>query len=403
MGTAEQPSMIGSTGGRISFPEPLIILAKRKSFILIFVGVVAVVALIIACVIPKTYTANAKILPPQQNQSIAATAMLSQLGPLASLASQSLGIKSASDMYVAMLHSETVSNGLVDRFGLMAVYHSPYRVDARRRLENSSLIVAGKDGVITISVEDHDPQRAADLANGYVDELEKLTKTLAVTEAGKRRIFFEREVKIAADDLSNAELALKQTQEKTGLILLDSQSRAMIESLTSLRARYASQEVVVQSMRSFATPENPDLIRAEKELAALGDQLAKLESGKGKRMFTDVPIENVPSAGLEYIRKLREVKYREALFELLAKQYEAAKIDEARDALIVQLLDKAAPPERKSAPHRSVIVLMATLMAFLVAVLAVFFMEAMERGKQDPQFVARLQLFRGYLRGRRRS
>ena len=401
LGTAEQPPMTGSSEARVSFPEPLIILAKRKSFILVFVGTVAVVALIIACVIPKTYTADVKILPPQQNQSIAATAMLSQLGPLASLASQSLGLKSASDTYVAMLHSDTVANGLIDRFNLMSVYKSKLRVDARRSLGSKSQIAAGKDGLITISVDDHDPQRAADLANGYVEELEKLTKTLAVTEAGKRRIFFEREVKVASDDLANAELALKQTQEKTGLIMLDSQSKAMIESVSALRARYAAQEVTVQSMRAFATPENPDLVRAEKELAALGDQLARLEGGKGKRMFTDVPIENVPTAGLEYVRKLREVKYREALFELLAKQYEAAKIDEARDALIVQVLDKAAPPEKKSAPHRSVIVLVATILAFLVAVLAAFFMEAMERGKQDPQFVARLQLFRGYLRGRK--
>ncbi len=401
MGTADESTTTGSTEARVSFPEPLIILAKRKSFILVFFGVVAVVSLIYACTIPKTYTADVKILPPQQNQSIAATAMMSQLGPLASLASQSLGLKSPSDVYVAMLRSDAVANGLIDRFGLMKVYDCKLRVDARRNLGNRSLIVAGKDGVISISVDDHDPQRAADIANGYVDELEKLTKTLAVTEADKRRIFFAREVKVASDDLANAELALKQTQEKTGLILLDSQSRAMIESVSALRARYAAQEVTVQSMRSFATSENPDLVRAEKELAALGDQLSRLEGGKGKRMFTDVPIENVPTAGLEYIRKLRDVKYRESLFELLAKQYEAAKIDEARDALIVQVLDKAAPPERKSAPHRSVIVLVATFLAFLLAVLAAFFMEAMERGKQDPQFSARLQLFRGYLRGRR--
>src|SRR5260370_3019624 len=129
-------------------------------------------------------------------------------------------------------------------------YHSNLGADARRHLENNSLIVAEKDGVITISVNDRDPQRAADLANSYVEELEKLTKTLAVTEAGKRRIFFEREVKIASDDLATAELALKQTQEKTGLILLDSQSRAMIDSITALRARHAAQDVVVHTMRS---------------------------------------------------------------------------------------------------------------------------------------------------------
>src|SRR5260370_29330903 len=137
---------------------------------------------------------------------------------------------------------------------------------------------------------------------------------------------------MASDDLASAEVAIKQTQEKTGLILLYSQSRAMIESLTSLRARVAGQEVLVQEMRTFATPESPELIREEKALEALRDQLNRLEGGQGKRLFADVPIQNVPSAGLEYVRKYREVKYREALFELLAKQYEAAKLDEARDS-----------------------------------------------------------------------
>ncbi len=282
----------------------------------------------------------------------------------------------------------------------MRVYDKKFRVDARRRLQDRTEISAGKDGVISISVDDRNPQRAADLANGYADELEKLTKTLAVTEAGKRRLFFEREVKMASDDLASAEMALKQTQEKTGLILLDSQSRAMIESLTSLRARVAAQEVFVQQMRTFATPENPELIREEKALEALRDQLNRLEGGQGKRLFADVPIENVPTAGLEYVRKYRDVKYREALFELLAKQYEAAKIDEARDSLIVQVLDKATPPERKSGPLRALIVLSSTLLALLVAVLIAFFMEGLEQAKEDPQFAGKLQLLGFYLRGR---
>src|SRR5260370_2174573 len=199
---------------------------------------------------------------------------------------------------------------------------------------------------------------------------------------------------MASDALARAEMALKQTQEKTGLILLDSQSRAMIESLTSLRARVAAQEVQVQMIRTFATAENPDLVRAEQELVALNDQLNRLERGQTKHSFADVPIENVPTAGLEYVRKWREVKYREALFELLAKQYEAAKIDEARDALIVQQLDKATPPERKSGPLRALIVLSSTFLPLLVAVLIAIFMESMEPAKENPQVPGQPQVFR---------
>jgi uncharacterized protein involved in exopolysaccharide biosynthesis len=388
----------------IRFPEPLILLAKRKSFILKFVGTAFILSIITALLLPKTYTAKAKIMPPQQNQSMGAIAALSQqLGPLAALASQGMGLRSPSDLYVALLRSDTVAYGLIDRFSLMSVYGKKLRIDARRRLEDRSEIIAGKEGVISISVDDRSPQRAADLANGYVEELEKLTKTLNMTEAGKRRLFFEREVKTANDDLANAEVALKQTQEKTGLILLDSQSRAMIESVTSLRASIAAQEVKVQAMRSFATTENPDLVLAEQELATMRAQLDRLERGRGKRSVADVPIENVPTAGLEYIRKLRDVKYHEALFALLAKQYEAAKIDEARDTLIVQQLDKAVRPEKKSGPLRAVIVLTATFLALLVAIGVVFFLEAMERAKEEPQFATRLQLFRFYLSGSRKS
>jgi len=387
------------------FPELLIILAKRRSFIFWFVASAALIAIGGSLLLHNTFKAYTKIMPPQQNQSMSAAAMMSQMGPLAALAGGQLGLRTPSDIYVAMLRSRTVSDGMVDRFSLMRFYklEKRPREDSRRRLAGATEIVAGKDGVISISVEDQDPQMAADLANGYIDELEKLTKTLALSEASKRRMFFERETKIASEDLASAELALKQTQEKTHLIMLDPQSKAMIDAVSQLRLRISAQEVVVQSMRSFATPENPDLILAQQELTALQGQLAHLEHGHGKASIDDLPIESVPTAGLEYVRRFREVKYREALFELLAKQFEAAKIDEARDALIVQPLDKAVRPERKYGPPRAIIVISVTLLAALAAIIIAFLMETMERAKDDPQFVARWQLFRFYLRGRKNS
>jgi tyrosine-protein kinase Etk/Wzc len=394
---AARPVEIALQEESIQFPEYLIVLAKRKSFIFKFVGVAAILSVVAVLLLQNSYTGNAKILPPQQNQSMGAIAALSQLGPLAALAGQSMGLRNPSDIYVAMLKSDTVANGLIDRFSLMSVYEKKLRIDARRRLADLTEISAGKDGVISISVDDHDPRRAADLANGYVEELEQLTKTLNMTEAGKRRLFFEREVKMASDELTTAEVALKQTQEKTGLILLDSQSKAIIGSLSSLRAQIAAQEVKVQAMRSFATAENPDLVIAEQELASMREQLDRLERGQGKRSIGDVPIENVPTAGLEYIRKYRDVKYHEALFELLAKQYEAAKVDEARDTLFVQQMDKASVPERKSGPYRGLIILSITILALLLAVLLAIFMERLEQAREDSSFATRLRLFRFYL------
>jgi uncharacterized protein involved in exopolysaccharide biosynthesis len=410
----EQPALAAEQeNGGLRFPELLILFAKRKRFILKFVVIVTGLALMVSLLFPTTYTADARIMPPQQNQSMSSMALLSQLGPLGVLAGQGVGLRNPSDLYVAMLRSDSVANDLIDRFSLMSVYDKKLHIDARRILEDRTEIAAGKDGVISVSVEDRESfwfsrastrnasrERAAALANGYVAALEKLTKTLAVTEAAKRRAFFEAETKMASDDLAGAELALKQTQEKTGLILMDPQSRAIIESVTSLRARVTTQEVIVQSMKSFATAENPDLVRAENELAALRNQLAKVEGGGDGRSFGDVPIEHIPAAGLEYYRRLREVKYREALFELLAKQYETAKIDEAKDALVVQQLDVAAPPERKSGPHYAIILGIVGIVAFLLAGLAVFYLEGLEQAKGDPRFSARVQLFRFYLRGR---
>ncbi len=383
----------------IHFPEFLIVLAKRKSFIFKFVGVAVILATIIVFILPKTYTANAVIMPPQQNQSMAMTAMASQLGPLAALAGKDLGLRNPSDIYIAMLRSRTVEDDLIDRFSLLSVYGKKLRIDARRRLENRTEVITGKGMVISISVEDRDPQRAADLANAYVDELEKLTKILNVTEASKRRLFFEREVKMQNEELANAEVAFKQTEEKTGLILLDSQSKAMIGALTSLRAAIAAKEVHIQAMRSFATAENPDLVLAEQELATLHAQLDRLERGQGKRSIADVPLENVPSAGLEYVRKYRDVAYHEALFQLLAKQYEAAKIDEARDALIVQQLDKAVRPEKHSWPKRGLLLLGVGILALLTAIATAFWLDEIQQAKDNPQFASQLEQFQFYVRG----
>jgi tyrosine-protein kinase Etk/Wzc len=388
---------------KIHFLEPFIILFKHKFLVLGIVSLAAIASIVVSLLLPPIFTATTRIMPPQQNQSVA-SAMLGQLGPLAAAASKDFGLRSTSDIYVVMLHSQTAADALIQRFSLKAVYKEELDIRAEQRLEDNTKIEAGKEGVISLSVSDRDPRRAADLANGYVEELLKLTQTLAVTEAGQRRLFFEREMQKASDELAHAEQQLKHTEQTTGIIQLESQSKAMIETVGELRARIAAKQVELQALRSFATEQNSQVDIARRELAGMQLELERLERQNGGTDNYDISLKNVPEAGLAYVRATRELKYREALFELLAKQYEAARIDEAKDAAIVQVLDRARPPEIRSSPHRTVMVLAITFVAFLVAIILAFLAEAREHLKSDPQFLDKLAILKFYFfRGLRSS
>lgn len=387
--------------GKRHFLNILIVVAKHKVQIICAVLGTALLSGAISFVLPVYYTANAKMLPPQQNQSVAMT-MLGQLGPLiGATAGKDLGLHNPNDLYIGILHSRSLEDALIERFSLMKVYGKKTHEDARRRLESLTSVVSGKDNIISISVDDRSANRAAEIANGYVDELQKLTSTVAITDAARRRVFFAHEMKAAADDLSNAEEALKKTQESTGIIQLDSQSKVMLQGYADLRAQIAAKEVQIQAMRSFATPENPDYKRALEELGALRAQEAVYENGRNGSSSIDVALSKVPSSGLEYVRRLREVKYRESLLELLTKQYEIAHIDEAKDSSIIQVLDTALPPERKSWPHRGFIVILLTMMAFFGSVVFSYIYEAMQQAKEDPEFAVRMHLLKFYLHGNR--
>jgi tyrosine-protein kinase Etk/Wzc len=387
---------------KVHFLEPFIVLAKRKNVVLGSVFVSGIIAAVVSLFLPAIYTSTTKIMPPQQSQSVA-TAVLGQLGPLAGMAGKDLGIKNPADIYVAMLRSRTIGDALIDKFKLMDVYKAKRHLDAEKRLESLTEIKSGKEGVISISVSDREPKRAAEIANAYVKELTALTQTLAVTEAGRRRLFFEREVSETAEELAKAEQALKKTQETTGIIQLDNQSKAMIESLTSLHRQVALKEAQVKAMSFYATPQNPDLLRAGHELSALREEVSRIEAAQGNVSLSDVPIRKVPEAALEYVRKLREVKYRESLLELLTKQYEIARIDEAKDAAIIQVMDKAYPPEVRSWPHRTLIVVVVVLVTFLIAIVVAFVLEATEHARRDPEFAARIQLLKYYVAKRSAS
>jgi uncharacterized protein involved in exopolysaccharide biosynthesis len=383
-----------TSGNEADVIEVLLVLARGKKRILQITFAVAVLATIVAFLLPKMYTATTTILPPQQKPS-ALSLMLGQIGVLSKLGGASdLGLQNSADLFVAMLKSRTIEDNLINRFDLRKVYSVERYQDARKKLESWGSIKASDEGVISISVADRDPRRAADIANAYVDELHNLNQNLALTEAGQRRLFYEQQLKTERDELSASELALKQVEEKTGLVQADAQGRAIIASVADLHAQVASHEVQLQTMRSYATPNNPDLKRAEAELAGLRGQLAKLKRDPGAlgQGNIEIPTGQLPQVEFEYIRRQRDLHYHEALYDFLGKQLEAARIDEAQNAILVQVVDRAVEPERKSSPKRMVIVLVSAGTAFVLACLGVLFMEALRRKQQDPSERVRLAL-----------
>ena len=382
-----------STGNEVSLLDLMIMFAKHKMLIVGFPFLAAVLAAGISLMMPVFYTGTTKILPPQQNQSGAA-AMLAQLGGLASLGGGVAGIKSPNDLYIGMLKSRTVMDNLIQRFDLNKLYAQEYQSDTRKQLEQRSTFSTGKDGIITIEVDDQDPKRAAELANAYAEELLKLTKVLAVTEASQHRLFFERQFEQARDSLAKAEGAARQALEKGGLVQVEGQGRAILETTARLRGQITVKEVQIGAMRTYATDHNPDLRLAQKELESLKYELARTEGTSGAN--ADNPRkDNV--LGIDNLGLLRDVKYYETIYELLAKQFELAKIDEAKDSAVVQVMDKAIQPDRKSKPKRAIIVLLSALAAFFIGVLSAFVREGMSKVRADPQKASRLVELKGYL------
>jgi tyrosine-protein kinase Etk/Wzc len=389
---------------RVELLDRLITLSRRRRFIVRFTLGAAVLTAIIVLLIPNRYTATTLILPPAQSNSLSSL-LLNQFaggaggGALASVAGSSLGIKSSGDMYVSFFRSRTVEDAIIGRFGLMSRYRAKTMTNARRAFETRSTVVLGtKDGLIRITVTDRDPKLAAEIANSYVDEFRRLTKNLAITEAAQRRMFFQQQLLEANEHLTVAEDAMKGMQQSTGVLQIDSTARALIESAALLRAQIVAKEVQLQAMRSSATDNNPQVVIAAQELAALKDQLAKLAgTGEDPDSGFIVPKGKIPEAGMEYLRKYRDLKYYETIAELIAKQYELAKLDEAREGAIVQVADVAIPPDRKSSPPRTLIVVLITLLAFIISVLWVFAGARWEQTLRDPEKRDKVNTLRGLL------
>ena len=334
--------------------------------------VVGLAALGISFAVPPTFTATVKFLPPQQQQSAAAS-MLASLGGLGGLAGAAAGLKSPADQYLAFMKSNSVQDALIERFKLQDRYETKFKVDTRKELTGNTRAASGKDGLISVEIDDKDPQFAADLANAHVDELQKLLARLAVTEAQQRRAFFEKQLTQVKDKMIAAELALKGTGVNSSV--LKSNPTSAVAAVAGLKAQVTAQEVKVGAMRGYLAETAPDFKQAMNELANLRTQLAKQEKD-----------EPAAAAGQgDYVAKFREFKYQETLFELFARQFEMAKVDESREGAVIQVLDAAQPPERKSKPKKALIAIIATLAAGFALLLFVFIRQAMRNASQDSE------------------
>ncbi|HEY3926947.1 MAG TPA: GNVR domain-containing protein [Candidatus Koribacter sp.] len=352
----------------------LLRLATRNRKTLLLVAIAAAVGFsVMTMLLPVRYTATTRLLPPQQNQSLA-TLFMGQTGGtgLSSVAQKELGIKNSAYLYIGMLNSRSVRDGLIEHAGLARVYGMRGASEVRAELARRTRIQLTKEGMITVAVEDGDPQRAAVLANGYSEELRRTTQRLAMTEAAQRRQFFDDQVQQTREDLNRAETVFREVQQKTGMLQMDAQAKTLIETAAMLRAQIAAGEVQLRTLRAFGTEQNPDVRQQEAQLGGWRSELGRLESQGGDAAFSKG---RAPAQAEEYVRAMRNVKYHEAVLEMLLKQLEAAKLDEAKEATVIQVVDAAVAPDARSSPKRSAIVVLGTVAALMLAMVVLWVRE----------------------------
>ena len=384
----DTPQSPAETEDEISLLDLLQVIVDNLRLLVLGPLVVGVITLGITFLIPPTYTAKTQFLPPQQQQS-SASALLQSLGAMGGLASAATGLKNPADQYIGFLKSTSIQDGLVERFKLQDRYEKKFKVDTRKELQENTKIVAGKDGIISIEFDDHDPQFAADVANGYVQELRKLMGRLALSEAQLRRAFFEGKLKEAKEALAQADHELRATGINAST--LKSSPTAAVEVVARVRAGIVAQEVKIAAMRGYMTESAPEVKQAMVELGALRAQLANAEK-----------VEPQAEGQSNYVESYRNFKYQETLFELFAKQYELARVDEGREGAVVQVVDAAQAPERKAKPQKLIISLIAMLITLLLILIYLFSRRALQLLNDNKEIAVKLEKLKiglgGFLR-----
>lgn len=354
MNTSDSAAMAMPDDGSISLSELGRLLRRQARRIAVVTLAGGVAGFAASYLVAPVFTARTSFLPPQQQQS-ASAATLSQLGSLFGMGAGLGGIKSPAEQYASLMQSVTASDRIIDKFDLMKVYDVRYRFEARKELAGNVRITLGKkDGLISVEVDDRSPPRAAAMANQYVEELRRMSNELALTEAQQRRVFFEGQLKSTRDKLTQAQRALQDSGFSAGA--LKAEPKAAAEAYARLNAELTAAEVRLQTLRRSLADNAPEIQHQQGLVAALREQLARAA---------------VPAQGTrgdpDYIGRYREYKYQETLFELFARQFELARVDESREGGLIQVVDKALEPEWKSRPKRAQWAVSAALATLLLA------------------------------------
>lgn len=347
----------GKQEDSLNFFEYLVAVLKHKDAIIKGTLAAMGVALLASFVIPPAYLAETKILPPTTSGASMSSAIAAQMGAMG-MSPSGLGIKNTSDLYISLLKTRSVADYVIDKLDLMKTFGVKSR-SAARDILGGKLVVRDekKSGIITVGIQYRDPKMAAQIANAYVEGLQNLNGSLAVTEAAQRRLFFETQLKNAKEALVRSEENLKEFQRRTGTIKIDDEAKAVIGAVSDIRAKISAKEVQLRVMRSYATDENPDYQSLKEEVAALKGELNRFESKTKTEDDTAWNVGSMSSMGTEYLRRMREFKYNESLYEILLKQYGSAKLEESRDISIIQVVEYAELPTQKLKPQRKKIVL----------------------------------------------
>lgn len=386
-----------------------VVLARHSRKIIYTTLIVSLLTLVAVFLLPKKYTAVARLIPPQQNLTLSGQLLeglggtmvpgRGGLGSLGGFAESLLGLKTPGDFFVGLLQSDTISDRIIERFNLREEFGVTFIEDARASLEKMAKIQATKYGLITVEVTHQQPARAAEMANAFLEELSRLLHEMADQEAAERLAFLERERREASVRLAKAEEELRRFRENNSLMLPDAQTRGMLEYVAQLKAAIDSREVELQVFRERATPYNYQVKQLEAELKALQEKLRQAEepvTGGDNASRVMIAMGKMPSLGLEYLRLFREVKYQEGLYWVFTKLAEIARLDHTRQAMVLQVVDRAKVPEKKSRPKRLLILMMVTGFTFLFMVVYVFVREHF-RGPQSPDERDRLERLKAAL------
>ncbi len=357
---------------------------------------------------PNTYTAETRILPPQQNMTLSAQMLdnLSggvptpgkgvSLGGGGGLGAALMGMKSPGLLYANMLKGATVLDRIYERFPLKKDFAT--KEDQRHAILGRAKIIAAPEGIINIEVTDKDPKRAAAMANAFVEELNKLLQDMALQEAKDRLVFLENERNKINIKLVKAEDALRKFSEQKGVLQIDAQTKVMLEYIATLRASIDAKEVQIQVIRQHATPLNYDVINLEAELKSLKEKLHDAENKWDKACVGDVclPTTKMPGLSIEFMRLYRDAKFQEGLYQNFIKMVEIARMDISRNVAVVQVIDRAKVPEKR-ANRRLVPAIIAAATALFITVFVVFIWEFAQGIKEDADEAQRLSVLNGYL------